>query len=341
MQTGRDFLAADRDVQPCLHGVPCRPALSDNNRRHTIRGGVSLPRGSAKPMIHAFTVDVEDYHNVMARDWLGRDGPPTRAVVDNTSRILGLMSEYGVRGTFFVLGEVAAAYPSLIRDIAAGGHEIGVHGFYHRQVFRLTPDSFRKEVADAKLLLEDLVGSPILGHRAPAFSIVPNTGWALDVLADVGFRYDSSIFPMAGRRYGWPGFRSDIHEIKVNGGRTLIEAPLSTVSILGKRLPACGGGYLRHFPGALTRWAVRRIGRNQPAIVYTHPYEIEWPTGPLDVSGLDAESARKARRFHQLQMRNRAGVEGKIVRMLREFKFEPLWDVIQRALSLPVRRAIA
>ena len=114
-------------------------------------------------MIHAFTVDVEDYHNIIARDWLGRDGPPTRAVVENTGRFLRHLATRNRRATFFVLGEVAAAYPGLIRDIAAGGHELGVHGFYHRQVFKLTAESFRKEVVDAKKLIEDISGQPVRG----------------------------------------------------------------------------------------------------------------------------------------------------------------------------------
>jgi polysaccharide deacetylase family protein (PEP-CTERM system associated) len=292
-------------------------------------------------MIHAFTVDVEDYHNVMARDWLGRDGPPTQAVVTNTHRYLDHLARFGVKGTFFVLGEVAGAFPSLVRDIAAGGHELGVHGFYHRQVFKLSPEAFRREVSDAKALIEDVSGRAVLGHRAPAFSIVPSTGWALEVLVDAGFRYDSSIFPIAGRRYGWPGFRPDIHQVSLGDGRTIIEAPLSTVSLFGRRLPACGGGYLRHFPGSLTRWAVRRIQRDRPAIVYTHPYEIETANGSLDTSGLDAPAARRARRFHRWQLRNRAGVEAKLVQLLRSFEFRPLWDVVQSVIGESAGRAIA
>lgn len=292
-------------------------------------------------MIHAFTVDVEDYHNVIARDWLGRDGPPTRAVVDNTTRLLQDMAQYRVRGTFFTLGEVAATYPSLIREIAAAGHELGVHGYYHRQIFKLTPETFRTEVADAKTLIEDLAGIPVRGHRAPAFSIMPDTSWALDVLADVGFQYDSSIFPIAGRRYGWPGFRGDIHRVELPDGRTIIEAPLSTVSIFGKRVPACGGGYLRHFPGGLTRWALRRIGRRQPAIVYTHPYEIELGDPVLDTAGLAAADAHRLQRFHRLQLRNRKTVMPKLVRLLQEFSFEPLWDVIQNSLFTSGKRSIA
>ncbi len=284
-------------------------------------------------MIHALTIDVEDYHSVIGRDWLGRDGAPTRAVVDNTRRILGWLSEATTRGTFFCLGEVAETFPELIREIAAGGHELGVHGYYHRQVFKLTPDSFRKEVADAKAVIEDIIGDEVGGHRAPAFSIGPDTRWALEVLADVGFRYDSSIFPIRGRRYGWPGFPPDIHEVSLEAGRTIIEVPLTTVSVLGLPLPACGGGYLRHFPGMITRWAIRRVGRLRPTIVYMHPYEIELPCPPLDTDHLAADAARKACRFHRLQKRNRHTVEHKFRSLLEEFEFAPLGHVIDRTLQ--------
>jgi Domain of unknown function (DUF3473)/Polysaccharide deacetylase len=261
--------------------------------------------GAEKLMIHAFTVDVEDYHNIIARDWLGRDGPPTRAVVENTGRFLGHLARRERRATFFVLGEVAAAYPGLIRDIAAGGHELGVHGFYHRQVFKLTAESFRKEIADAKKLIEDVSGQPVRGHRAPAFSIMPTTAWALE----------------------------DIHDVPLTGGRTIIEAPMSTVTLFGRRLPACGGGYLRHFPSMVTTWALRRIEKVRPAIVYTHPYEIELPTGGLDTTGLSVTDARRVQRFHRLQMRNRATVERKLTGLLDTFEFDTLWHVIQRAMN--------
>jgi len=293
-------------------------------------------------MIHALTIDVEDEHNVVARDWLGRDGPPSRMVVENTHRLLEDCAAHGTRGTFFVLGEVAATYPELIREIAAGGHELGVHGFYHRQLFKLTPESFRNEVADAKAMIEDLIGAEAPGHRAPAFSLMPSTRWGLEVLAEAGFRYDSSIFPINGRRYGWPGFRSDIHEIRLDSGRTIIEAPLSTVALFGKRLPVCGGGYFRHFPGGVTRWAMRRIGREQPAILYLHPYEIDVTAEMPDMSVLDRAGASRMRRYYRLQLRNRDTVEGKLVTLLREFEFKPLGEVIDHVLGgRPAAKACA
>ncbi len=284
-------------------------------------------------MIHALTIDVEDEHNVIARDWLGRDGPPTRAVVDNMDRILGWLADRGVRCTCFILGEVAVTFPDLIRRIASDGHELGVHGFYHRQIFNLTPETFRREVEDAKMLLEDLTGLPVRGHRAPAFSIMPTTRWALDVLADVGFSYDSSVFPINGRRYGWPGFPLDIHEVQLTNGQSIVEAPLSTVTAWGRRWPACGGGYLRHFPGGVTHWALKRIAKQRPAIIYLHPYEIAL-TGPWrDTEGLSFPQALRIRRMYAMQRRNRRTVEPKILSLLDRYQFAPLIEVIESTLG--------
>lgn len=284
-------------------------------------------------MIHAMTIDVEDYHSVFGRDWLERDGPPTEAVVRNTRRMLGWLAERDVRCTCFVLGEVAEAFPDLVREIAAGGHELGVHGYYHRQVFKLNPDSFRREVADAKALIEDIAGSPVSGHRAPAFSIMPETSWALEVLADVGFEYDSSIYPIKGSRYGWPGFPLDIHEMQLESSRRIIEAPLSTVSIFGRRFPSCGGGYLRHFPGFVTQYAIGRVARHRPAIVYLHPYEIETDSPPIDTSHLPSERQSQVIQFHNRQLRNRDTVQAKVLRLLDEFSFAPLAEIIQSQLT--------
>ncbi len=283
-------------------------------------------------MLNALTIDVEDYHSVIARDWRGENIAPTPKVVRNTRRFLEWFAARGVHGTFFILGDVAETYPELIREIHAAGHEIGVHGYYHRQVFKLTPDEFRTEVASAKRILEDLSGQPVLGHRAPAFSIMPHTSWALDVLVDAGFRYDSSIFPIAGRRYGWPGFRSDVHEITLANGRSIIEAPLSTVRMLGRRWPACGGGYIRHFPAWVSRWAMDRVQRERPAILYTHPYEIELDAGAVNTSGLEPTTAARVRRLHWLQLRNRESVERKLLDLLDRFEFGPLGKVIDQAL---------
>ena len=283
-------------------------------------------------MIHALTIDVEDYYSIYRRDLFGVEGPPTDAVVRNTSRVLERLAKHGVKATFFMLGEVAATFPDLARKIVAEGHEIGVHGYLHRQVFKLSRDEFRREVGDAKKRIEDAAGVRVEGHRAPAFSIRPDTAWGLEVLAGLGLVYDSSIFPIAGRRYGWPGFAPDIQVMKLPCGVNFIEAPLSTVTILGKALPVCGGGYFRHFPYAVTRWAIWRIARVRPAIVYIHPHELDTTPGPPDFVAALKKAPRPVRRFHRLQMRRRKSFEKKLERLLSDFQFAPLRSVIATAL---------
>lgn len=285
-------------------------------------------------MIHALTIDVEDYYSVIQRDWLGVDGLPTQQVVRNTSRLLDLLDRHGgVKATCFVLGEVAETFPQLVRDISAAGHEVGVHGYTHRQFFKLTPDQARQELGRAKKCVEDLLGQPVLGHRAPAFSIRPDTGWALEVLAELGFEYDSSVYPISGRRYGWPGFPLDIHEMELSGGTTIVEAPMSVVHVLGKAMPVAGGGYFRHFPYWVTRRAMKRVGRARPAIFYMHPYDIDIEPGPADFERAMGAAVQTTRRFHKLQLRNRGTVEAKLRRLLDEFEFAPLRDVIRSALA--------
>ena len=284
-------------------------------------------------MINALTIDVEDYYSIVMRDWLGIDAQPTEAVVRNTSHMLELLAEHGVKATFFVLGEVAEAFPKLVREIAGGGHEVGVHGYYHRQFFKLTPEQAHQEVGDAKKLIEDIIGQHVEGHRAPAFSIRPDTKWAFEVLAELGFKYDSSVYPITGKRYGWPGFPPDIHEMTLPNGATIIEAPLSTVRIFGKMIPACGGGYLRHFPYWFTRWEMRQIQRIQPAIVYVHPYDMDTERAPDDFETVIAAAPRPVKKFHTRQLWNRGSVQTKLNRLLEQFEFEPLVKLIYSVLQ--------
>ncbi len=285
-------------------------------------------------MINALTIDVEDSHRIVARNLLGQQGPPSEAVVANTNRLLEHLRNRGVHATFFVLGEVGATFPELVRAIVNDGHELGVHGFHHMEVFRLTPEQFRREVGDAKSLLEDLSGTAIQGHRAPTFSITPQTHWALDILAEVGFKYDSSIFPFQkSEHYGWAGFPLDIHQMTLGNGRSIVEAPLPVVSFLRKRLPACGGGYLRHFPYWYTRWAMRRIQRERPAIAYLHPYDIDLVPAPAWLQEGRAAAGNPARSYLALQQRNRHTVEAKLLRLLHDFRFAPLGEVIDRVLE--------
>ncbi|MFX0195792.1 MAG: DUF3473 domain-containing protein [Candidatus Hodarchaeota archaeon] len=284
--------------------------------------------------IHALTIDVEDAASIGMRDLFEVEYLPTDAVVRNTDRVLEILSLHGVRGTFFVLGEVAERFPSLVRRIAKAGHEIGIHGYTHRQFFKLNRKQAFTEIGDAKHLIEDIVSEPVYGHRAPAFSIRPDTAWALEVIAEAGFSYDSSIVPIKGRRYGWPGIDPSIHRMALANGKTLIQAPIPSVCIMGNRLPACGGGYLRHFPYWFTKWAMCRIGRQRPVIVYMHPYELDLEPMPDEFRFRLSTADRHKKRFMKLQFRNRRTVPHKIERLLSEFDFLPLAEVIQREIKV-------
>jgi polysaccharide deacetylase family protein (PEP-CTERM system associated) len=282
-------------------------------------------------MRNALSIDVEDYWSIFWRDWLALDAQPTDAIVRNTQWFLEVLQEHGVKATFFVLGEVAVAFPGLVRSIATGGHELGTHGMTHRQVFRLSPEEFRQEVRTSKALIQDAASVPVAGYRAPAFSITPATKWALEILAEEGFVYDSSIFPIAGRRYGWPGFSCDVCSLDLPSGRRIIEVPLSVVNIFGRALPVAGGGYLRHFPYWLNKRAISVINRHRPAVVYMHPYEIDtvWREFPLDHLG--PEQRVRIARHNRMQFRNRGTMSSKVRRLLSDFEFGPIGGLVESA----------
>jgi polysaccharide deacetylase family protein (PEP-CTERM system associated) len=285
-------------------------------------------------LLNALTIDIEDYWSILSRDWLHIDAEPSDAVVRNTEWFLQTLARHNVKATFFILGEVAERFPSLIKKIAADGHEIGSHGFSHKQIFKLSEEQFRREVVDCKKLLEDITSSPILGYRAPAFSIMPQTKWALEILAQEGFEYDSSVYPICGKRYGWPGFSKGICKIDLPSGRSIIEVPMSTVTIFGKTLPVAGGGYIRHFPYAVTRWAIKYIQKTRPVIVYMHPYEIDTELQPFSTEYLAPEDKSRGFKHHKLQLRNRHTVPRKVNKLLSQFDFAPLKKVISESLKV-------
>jgi polysaccharide deacetylase family protein (PEP-CTERM system associated) len=279
-------------------------------------------------MLNALTIDVEDYWSILSRDWLHIEAEPSEAVVKNTEWFLQTLAEHNTKATFFILGEVAKKFPSLIKKIAQNGHEIGVHGFIHKQIFKLSKDEFRREVTDCKKLLEDITSNRVVGHRAPAFSIMPDTKWALEVLAQEGFKYDSSVFPISSKRYGWPGFSKDICKLELPDGNSIIEVPMSTVTILGKTLPVAGGGYIRHFPYLVTKLAIKHIQKTRLVIVYMHPYEIDTDSKVFETNYLSDEDQNRAIQFHKMQLRNRKTVANKLIRLLTEFRFTSLSAVI-------------
>lgn len=277
-------------------------------------------------MINALTIDVEDYWSILQRDWLNiSDAKPTEAVLKNTRWYLQTFNDYNVRATFFILGEVAQSFPVLIKEIAEAGHEIAVHGFYHRQIFKLSRDEFKKEVGDSKKLLEDLSGKEVIGHRAPAFSIDKDTAWSLEVLAELGYKYDSSISPMAGKRYGWKGFKKEIHTMQLDNGLSIIEVPMTTISLGFKEL-GVGGGYFRHFPYIYTKLAIKHIQRKRPVILYMHPYEID----TVDISGeiTDFGNNKELIKVHKIQLRNRHLIPKKVINLLCDFNFSPISDIL-------------
>lgn len=229
---------------------------------------------------HCFTVDVEEYFQVVAlepyapRDrW---DSYPRRAA-DATRRLLDLMAKHGRTGTFFTVGWLAEREPDLMKAIAAAGHEVASHTWDHVRITHQTPAAFRESVRRTKALIEDLTGAPVVGFRAPSFSIVRGTEWALDVLLEEGYRYDSSLFPVKRAGYGYEGGARDPHWIVRAGGR-LAEFPPATLRLGSRILPAAGGAYFRLLPPTLVHMALRESeDRSQPATFYIHPWE--WDPG--------------------------------------------------------------
>jgi polysaccharide deacetylase family protein (PEP-CTERM system associated) len=276
---------------------------------------------------------VEDYWSIFLRYWLNKNTDPSDAVVRNTEWFLEIFAKYNVKVTCFILGEVAKKHPSLVKKISNEGHEIASHGFSHKQVFMLNKEEFRDEIRESKNLLENITSSKVIGFRAPAFSITPKTQWALEVLAQEGYEYDSSIYPITGKRYGWPHHNPNICKIALPSGRSILEVPMSTVSILGKTLPAAGGGYLRHFPYIVTKKAIRRIQKDRPVIVYMHPYEIDSENKDLDLNSISYRQKCRIKKFHFLQMRNRKRVAGKLINLLEDFKFTTLSQIIKNSFK--------
>jgi polysaccharide deacetylase family protein (PEP-CTERM system associated) len=265
--------------------------------------------------LHALTVDVEDW----PQSTLDFSLPITERAVRNTRRLLDVLRRQRVRATFFVLGRLAERFPDLVAEIVADGHEVGSHGYSHKPVFGIGPQGFADELARSVRLLESITGQRVLGYRAPDFSIINDSLWALDILADQGLVYDSSIFPVQTPRYGIGDALRGAHRF-ANG---LFELPLSTVEWLGRRWPVAGGGYFRLYPYAVTRWAIRRIeAERMPAVVYLHPYE-------LDATELAEIAWPVPARLRLSQGLNRRYVQGRLEQLLSEFRFGPAAEVLK------------
>lgn len=270
-----------------------------------------------RAVTNALTVDFEDWYQgleIPPEGWSGLEDRIDRGA----RRLLDLMSAKGVRGTFFVLGAVAERHPQLVKEIAAAGHEVGTHGWSHRLVYQMTPDTFAEELRRSIALLEDLSGQRVVGHRAPFFSITRRSLWALDILVECGVLYDSSIFPVLNYRYGiedaprWP------YPIR-DGHPCLMEFPITTWRVLGRNLPIAGGAYFRIMPYAFTRAALRAVNRaGHPATFYIHPWELdpEHPRIPLP------------RRIAATHYANLRATEPRMRRLFADFAFAPMRDVL-------------
>lgn len=272
---------------------------------------------------NALTIDVEDYFQVAALaeavrydDWASME----YRVEANTDRILALFDAASVKGTFFVLGWVAERSPQLVERIAKAGHEVASHGFSHQLIYNQTPDVFREETRRSKAILEDILGERVNGYRAASYSITNQSRWALDILAEEGFTWDSSIFPVHHDRYGMPGSPLWPHRLTTDKGHELAEFPLSTLSCPGYTLPIAGGGYFRLFPYWFSRWALGSINRRgQPFVFYLHPWELDPDQPRLDVKFLS-----RFRHYNNLDV-----CEERLQKLLGEFRFTTMSEVLR------------
>jgi len=272
-------------------------------------------------MLNVLSVDVEDYFHptevsrfVAPHQW---DCMPSR-VVGSTSRILDIFAEAGARGTFFVLGWVAQRHPRLLERILREGHEIGCHSYSHRLIYEISPTEFREDTRLAKLAIEDACGVSPRGYRAPSFSLTRQVWWALDILAELGFTHDSSIYPISHDRYGIPNYTRVAHQIETASG-PICEVPISTAAFAGgRRVPVGGGAYFRLFPYRYTSAGFRRLNviEGEKVCFYIHPWE------------LDPGQPRLARGFLS-RVRTYGGLsatESKLRRLLADFNFSTLTE---------------
>lgn len=281
------------------------------------RPAMCRPDAEGTGPVNAMTIDFEDWYQGLEIPMDRWGGFEDRMELAGRT-ILDLLDLAGVRATFFVLGAVAERHPHLVREVAAAGHEIATHGHSHTLVYKQSPQVFREELRRSIGVLEDLCETPVIGHRAPFFSITSDSLWALDVLAEAGIRYDSSVFPARNQRYGIPGAPRWPYRIETRAG-TLHEFPISTWEVAGRRVPIAGGAYFRIWPYALTSRAFRAINRDaRSAVFYLHPWEVD-PDHPR------VDLPHRIRLTHYVNLKATAR---RLERLLREFAFAPMREVL-------------
>ena len=268
--------------------------------------------------VNVFTVDLEEWFqgltstNPQVAKW---DEYESR-VVSATHLLLGILREHNVRATFFTLGYVADRHPALMESICADGHELGIHGYYHRFVYRLTPAEFEAEITRSIEAVMRVNGEMPQGHRAPYFSVNGTTPWAFEVLARNGLRYDSSVFPTRNMLYGFPGAPRLPYRMAEHN---LWELPASTVRWAGRTWPMSGGFYVRALPYMVTRWAIQRLHRaGEPAILYIHPWELD-----LGQRYRQVTPRERITHYH-----GRRSLAAKLHQLLSDFRFGPMRDLV-------------
>ena len=277
--------------------------------------------------MNALSIDLEDYFQVEAfasrinyNEW---DNYPCR-IKQNTQKILNILDDYQIKATFFCLGWIAKRYPSLIKNIAQRGHEVASHGYAHKPIYKQSPKEFREDIKRTKNILEDITGKPVFGYRAPTYSITQKTLWALEILAEEGYKYDSSIFPIRHDLYGIPNaprFPFNVNTLARLHVQTFFEFPLTTLRILNINIPVAGGGYFRLFPYAFIKNALKYINikEKKPFVFYLHPWELD-PNQPR-INHIPWRS-----RFRHYV--NLGKTEGKFRKLLSDFKFTTVLEVL-------------
>lgn len=304
--------------------------------------------GVQETLVNYLSIDVEDYFHVSAFEGVSPPGAwdsREMRVERNTEKILGLLNVQSVKATFFVLGWVAKRCPGLVGRIVAEGHELASHGYGHQRLCHQTRQEFKSDIRRSKQLLEDISGHPVIGYRAPSYSISRETFWAFDELWEAGYRYDSSIFPVRHDFYGvcdWPRFATLASKDTAGQWQAgdpvdrdvprILEVPVSTVRIGRRNLPVAGGGYFRLYPYAVTRWGLRRINQaeRQPFVFYLHPWEMDPDQPRMAGAGL------KSRLRHYLNLKK---TEARFKRLLNDFKFTKISENPALISPSPIRTA--
>lgn len=300
----------------------------------------------AIPIPNLFTIDVEEWFQIHAfsdliqpKDWIHYESH----IEKNTHHLLDLLESAGnpsnnflssheqsrsIKGTFFILGWVAEHYPNLVKEIYARGHEIASHGYAHKCIFNQTRSEFREDIRKSKRLLEDLIGVEVIGYRAPTFSIIDQTLWAIPILSEEGYQYDSSVFPIHHDYYGMPDSPRFPFMWSFDGSSSskaslaLVEFPMSTIKISKRNWPVTGGGYFRLYPYLLSKYFMKKVNREQkPFIFYLHPWEVD-PSIPR------LNEAQRLSRFRTYM--NLERTEERLKRLLSDFSFSPMRDILEK-----------